>query len=198
MRLYPLFLKLKGAPCLVVGGGTVAERKVEGLLESGARLTLVSPDLTAALREHRARGSFTHLRRRYREGDVKGFLLVVAATSSRRVNGRVFREACANRVLVNCVDDPENSTFFVPSTLRRGDLQIAISTSGKLPLLARRTRELLEARLDRDLGKDIETLAVLREKILRESREDPEAKGRKMNRVLLSKVSRLAQRISAS
>ncbi len=197
MRLYPLFLKLKDAPCLVVGGGAVAERKVEGLLEAEARLTLVSPDLTSGLRERREKGEFTHLRRRYRAGDAKGFLLVVAATGSHRVNARVFREACAGRTLVNCVDDPERSTFYVPSTLRRGDLQIAISTSGKLPLLARRTRELMDARLDSDIGKDIEELNALREKILRETEGDAEAKTRRMHQVLLPRVSRLAERISA-
>ncbi len=196
MRLYPLFLKLRDAPCLVVGGGAVAERKVEGLLEAEAALTVLSPDLTPGLRERREKGCFTHLERRYREGDAKGFLLVIAATGSREVNAMIFRDACAGRTLVNCVDDPESSTFYVPSTLRRGDLQIAISTSGKLPLLARRTRELLEARLDPGIGKDIEELNALREQILQETEGDAAAKARRMSEVLLPRVSRLAERIS--
>ncbi len=197
MALYPLFLKLKDIPCLVVGGGPVAQRKAECLLEAEARLTIISPALTPDLEERKAQGAFHHIARRYRKGDAKGFFLIVAATGSRRTDGSVCREASARRALINSASDPERSSFFVPSTLRRGDLQIAISTSGKLPLMARKTRELLETIFDKDIGTDIAALNRLRRNILREARGDQERKRQGIEQILLPEIDHLIERIAA-
>lgn len=195
MGLYPLFLKLKDLPCLIVGGGPVAERKAEGLLEAEARLTIISPALTLPLQKRKNQGAFTHINRQYRAGDAKGFFLIVASTGSPRVDGSVVQEALEYRRLIDSVGDPEKSNFFVPSTLRRGDLQIAISTSGRLPLLARMIREALERLFDWDIAADISALSRLREDILRETGDDQNAKERKMTQVLLPAIAQVVERI---
>lgn len=165
MELYPVILKLKAVPCLVVGGGTVAARKVVQLLAAGAAVTVLAPELGEELRSLARLGKVRHLSRRYRVGDVAPFTLVFAATSAQEVNREIYREAAARRVLVNTVDDPEGCSFFVPSILRRGDLLVAVSTSGKVPALARRLREHLQRMLGPELEAELDRLHVLRARI---------------------------------
>jgi precorrin-2 dehydrogenase/sirohydrochlorin ferrochelatase len=141
---YPIVVDLTGRACLVVGGGAVAERKVEGLLAAGALVTIVSPRLTPALsalvREARVR----HENRRYRSGDLAGFTLAFAATGDRRVAAAVAREGRRRGVWVNAADDPAHCDFFLPSVLRRGPLVVAVATGGASPALARAVREQIE------------------------------------------------------
>lgn len=144
MSYYPVFLRLEGRKCLVVGGGEVAERKVSSLLESGARVRVVSPHLTPALRERQARGEIEVGLRPFEAADLEGIFLVIAATSEPEVNEKVAREAGRRGILVNVVDSPELCDFIVPSVVRRGDLVVAISTGGHSPALARRLREEME------------------------------------------------------
>ena len=141
---YPIMLKLRGKRCVVVGGGEVAERKVQAMLECGASVCVVSPELSEGLRALADEGQIEVTARRYRRGDLKGAVLAVAAVDDPEVNKRVFREGERRGVPVNVVDDPENSSFIVPSILRRGDLLIAVSTSGRSPALARKIRQDLE------------------------------------------------------
>jgi siroheme synthase-like protein len=138
---YPVFLQLKDQPCVVIGGGKIAEGKVESLLESQARVTLVSPDLTARLDEHVRTRRVTYIRRAYQPGDLQGAFLVICATDQTETNHQVWQEATANRQLVNVVDDTPHCNFIAPSIARQGDLTIAISTAGKAPALAVRLRE---------------------------------------------------------
>jgi len=137
MQAYPAFLNLKGQKAVVVGGGRVAERKVGTLVDAGAVVTVVSPLLTPRLKAAAARGTFRHLRRRYRKTDVNGAFVVVAATDSPEVNSRVASDAPA---LCNVVDSADLSNFTVPSSVSRGDLCIAVSTGGVSPALARAIR----------------------------------------------------------
>ena len=176
MAYYPVFLEMKDRPCVVVGGGKVAERKAEGLLDAGARVTVVSPDLTPALAALREEGRLRHVARPYREGDLEGYEVAVVATDDGAVNAEVAREGRMRRVWVNAVDDPLNCDFILPSVIRRGDVVVAVSTGGASPALARRLREELEAFLDEDYAPLTELLQEVRQELRSRAIEvDPEA-----------------------
>jgi precorrin-2 dehydrogenase/sirohydrochlorin ferrochelatase len=143
-KLYPLFLNLAGQNCLVVGGGTVAERKVLTLLDYGTRVNIVAGEVTSNLSELVKNGRLNFRQGTYRPADLTGVRLVIAATNQKEVNRQVAKDCFKNNILVNVVDDPEYSNFFVPAVVKRGFLQIAVSTSGKSPLLAKKIKEELE------------------------------------------------------
>src|SRR5207248_7073101 len=140
----PIVLELEGRPCLVVGGGPVAERKVEALLGVDARVTVVSPTLTRRLQAWVEARSVRHLAGEYRAGDVSGHALVFVATDDPALTATVVAEARALRVWVNAAHDPARCDFTLPSVLRRGELTVAVSTGGTSPALARTIREDLE------------------------------------------------------
>lgn len=144
---YPVFLHIKGRRCVVVGGGEVAQRKAEALLEAGARVRVIAPSLTPRLAEMAAAGAVEAEPRPYISGDLKGAFLTIAATDNAETNALVTREARRRRVLLNVVDQPRACSFIVPSVVRRGELVLAISTGGLSPALARKVREELEAYL---------------------------------------------------
>lgn len=150
MAYYPIFLELAGRPCLVIGGGEVARRKAESLLQAGARVRVISPALTPALETLKAEGRLEHVAREYREGDLEGCDLCLVATDDSSVNARVAREGRHRRVWVNASDDPRNCDFILPSVVRKGEVVVAASTGGASPALARRLREELEAYLSEE------------------------------------------------
>jgi|Deesub1362A_J573_1020465.scaffolds.fasta_scaffold00309_29 precorrin-2 dehydrogenase/sirohydrochlorin ferrochelatase len=166
-ELYPVFIKLEGEPCLVVGGGRVAARKVRSLLAAGARVRVISPALVDELRALAEAGEIKYEPRPYQPGDVAGALLAISATNDPEVNRQVARDCRARRVLLNAVDDPEHCSFYVPATVRRGDLTIAISTGGKSPLLARKIREQLEKEFGPQYGDYLALLGQIRHNIIR-------------------------------
>jgi siroheme synthase-like protein len=141
---FAAFLDLRGRRCLVVGGGAIGERKVRDLLGAGADVTVVSPALTPDLTALERRGLIVHRPRRFRRADVRGAALVIAATGVPDVDAAVATEARRRRALVNVVDRPAECDFILPSVLRRGRLQIAVSTGGTSPALAREIRKRLE------------------------------------------------------
>lgn len=152
MDYLPVFLQLHERPVLVVGGGRVAARKVELIRRTGARITVVSPALTEELRALAAAGEILHVAAPFSPEHVAGMDAVVAATSSDEVNALVSRTARAQRIAVNVVDDPDNSTFIFPAIVDRSPILIAISSGGAAPVLARRVREQMEALLPARLG----------------------------------------------
>jgi precorrin-2 dehydrogenase/sirohydrochlorin ferrochelatase len=139
-----MFLKLAGRQCLVVGAGKVGEPKVSGLLETGALIRVVALDASPAVRAWAREGKIELELRAFTPDDLDGAFLAVVATNSRSLNERVYHEAQRRRVLCNVVDVPDLCDFFYPSVVRRGDLQIAISTSGQSPSLAQKIRQQLE------------------------------------------------------
>jgi precorrin-2 dehydrogenase/sirohydrochlorin ferrochelatase len=145
-----------------VGGGAVAERKVLALLRAGAKVTVVSPTLTVGLTRKVRSGELVHRARGYRKGDLRGVFLVIAATSDEAVNRRVHGEAPC---LVNIVDRPEYGNFIVPSSLRRGPLTLAVSTSGRSPALARSIRQELEALYGEEFRSLLRCLEVVRREV---------------------------------
>jgi siroheme synthase-like protein len=162
MAYYPIFLELKGKPCLVVGGGQVAARKVEGLLAAGARVTVVSPKLEPDLSKLKSERRIGHVDKQYQRVDVKGYAVVVAATDDRATNERVASDARRDGVPVNVVDEPAMCDFIVPSVVRRGDVVLAISTGGLSPALARWLRQQMESYLSEDFDRLVQLLAEVR------------------------------------
>ena len=159
---YPVMLDLEGRVCLVVGGGVVAARKISGLLDAGARVTVVSPVLAPAVLDIARDGRLRWWPREYAEGDVAGFALVMVATADDGVNARVAAEARERSVWVNCADDPAHCDFILPSVLRRGPLTVAVSTGGVSPTVAHMVREELEAVLPPDYAALTEVVADVR------------------------------------
>ena len=154
---YPVFLELGDRACLVIGGGPVAERKVAGLLHVRARVTVISPTLTASLEEWDIEGQIRHVARIYRAGDLFGYQLAFVTTGDRQVNSTVCREGRALGILVNAADDPAHYDFILPAVVRRGPLAVAIATGGTSPALA----GVIRTELDAYLGPDYATLAEL-------------------------------------
>lgn len=142
--LFPMFLKLMGRQCLVVGAGKVGEPKIGGLLETGARIRVVALEASSAVCEWAQAGKIDLELRSFSPNDLDGTFLVVAATASRTLNERIYHEAQRRGVLCNVVDVPDLCDFFYPAIVRRGDLQIAVSTAGQSPSLAQKIRQRLE------------------------------------------------------
>ncbi len=150
--MYPVMLVVRGRRCLVVGGGGVALRKVQGLVEDGAVVTVVAPSAAPPLEAMASRGAIRLERRPYASPDVEGNILVFAATDSPEVNRRVADDAAAQGIWTNVADDPDASSFHLPARLRRGPLQIAVASAGEAPFVVHRLRKLLERRLGSEWG----------------------------------------------
>lgn len=161
--LFPAFLDLAGRRVLLVGGGVVARRKAEALLEAGASLLVGAPALEPVLSRWGAEGRFTHLDGRFVPEWLEGAWLVIAATDDAEVNAHVAAEATARHIWANVVDDAPRCSFQVPARIERGPLQVAISSRGEAPMVARWLRETLEATLDEGLGTLAEWLGARRE-----------------------------------
>ena len=168
MKYYPAYLDLRERPCLVIGGGAVAERKALALLEAGAAVTIVSPALTSKLHELSDSGKISYLQKQYEENDLSGPFLVIAATDSAEVNTLVASACRKKHVLVNVATPPEESNFIVPSVVERGDLLIAISTSGTSPALAKKVRQDIEERYGAEYEIFLEKLSAIRKRVLEE------------------------------
>src|SRR6266511_2017760 len=162
MRYYPIYLDLKGRDVLVVGGGAVAEGKALQLLEAGARVTVVSPQLTEALRAAADRGEITHLDGSFAEGDLNGAFLVIGATDDRKVNENVARAARERGMLCNVVDQPDLCNFITPALVTRGELRISVSTGGGSPSLTQRVKREVSALIGEEYGELLEIAAEMR------------------------------------
>ena len=144
MRYYPVFLDIAGKPVVVIGGGEVALRKVDFLLDAGARVTVVSPALHPELQPLATEGRVEHVAREYKPGDLEGCSLAFVGTDDRSINAAVSGEGRQRGIWVNAVDDIPNCDFIVPGIVCRGDLIVAVSTSARSPAMARKMREQLE------------------------------------------------------
>ena len=167
MTLFPMMIKLAGRKCVVIGAGKVAAAKVEGLLSCGARVVVIGPKAVRRIRERANAGKLVWRRRRFSPHDLRGAFLAIAATDSPSTNESVFRFCQAREVLCNSVDDPEHCDFFYPAVVRRGPLQIAISTSGRSPALAARLRRELGRQFGPEWSAFVERVGRKRQEILR-------------------------------
>ena len=152
MTLYPIFLKLEGRPVLIVGGGAVAEQKIEAVLRSAHDVTVLAPRVSERIQLWADQGRLKHVAAEYRAGMATGYFLVIAATDSRTINRAVYEEAVESGVLANAVDDPNYCSFYAPAVVERGDFQVAISTGGASPALAQQVRRELEGRYGPEYG----------------------------------------------
>ena len=177
-RLFPLFLKLDQRKCLIVGAGKLGESKAGGLLETGAILYVVAPHATEKIKAWAQRGQLRWNKRKFRESDLAGCFLVVAATSSRKLHKRIFQLAEKRKIICNVVDVPELCDFYYPAVIQRGSLQIAISTSGESPALAQRLRKELEARFGPEYEEWVRQLGLERRKILNEGAQTAKRKAK--------------------
>jgi precorrin-2 dehydrogenase/sirohydrochlorin ferrochelatase len=187
VRTYPIQLDVRERPCLVVGGGRVAERKVRGLLAAGAAVTVVSPEATSALAQLASAANIVWIPRGYRSADLDGMRLVIAATDQPAVNRQIAEDAHVRGVLCNVIDQPAAGDFTLPSVIRRGDLVLTVSTSGQSPALARHLRKALEGRFGNEYEVFLRIMGAVRQRLLREE-EDPEARREMFARLVAAEI----------
>ncbi len=166
MELLPIFLKLQGRPCLVVGAGNIAAPKIASLLRAGGAVTVVAPAARPEVEQWAHAGELAWHQREFTPSDLDGIFLVITGTDVQAINHTVAEEARARHILCNSIDDPPDCDFFYPSVVRRGELQIAISTAGKSPALAQRLREELDALLPEDSGTWLDRLGETRARMM--------------------------------
>jgi precorrin-2 dehydrogenase/sirohydrochlorin ferrochelatase len=169
MPLFPAFLKLQGRRCLVIGAGPIAEEKIQSLLHAGARIQVVAPAATERVRSWARAKQIRWQPRTFRSADLAGAFVVIAATSSSALHAKIYRQARRQGVLCNCVDDPDNCDFYFGAVVRRGDLQIAISTAGHSPALAQRLRKKLEQDIGIEYERWVTTLGAARRRLFAKS-----------------------------
>jgi len=165
MKLFPLFVNLVGRRCLVVGAGLIAEAKISGLVDTGAQVLVVAPKATAKVRSWARSGKIDWRQRGFAPADLGGAFLVVAAASSTQVHEQIFAEAQRRGVLCNIVDVPHLCDFYYPAVVRRGALQIAISTTGQSPALAQRLRKELELQFGSEYEEWLKAIGEGRQRI---------------------------------
>lgn len=180
--LFPMSLKLDGCKCVVVGAGIIAAQKLESLLESGADIWVIAPEADEEILELARNRRLTRIAAEFQPEHLAGALLVIAATGNPVVNERVYRAAQESSVLCNSVDEPERCDFYYPAVVRRGDLQIAISTAGKSPALAQRIRKELEVQFDSSYISWLKWLGAVRE-LLFQRRVEPELRKQTLHRI---------------
>jgi precorrin-2 dehydrogenase/sirohydrochlorin ferrochelatase len=173
MSLFPMFVKLRTRLCIVVGGGEVAASKIPGLVAAEAKILVIAPEVKEAIAARVQAGQIDWRRKVFEPADLNGAFLVVAATNVPDVNHEVYSEAEARGIFCNVVDDPDYCHFYYPSVVRRGELQIAISTEGLSPALAQRLRRELELQFGPEYERWLKWLGAVR-KFLRSTKDDPE------------------------
>jgi precorrin-2 dehydrogenase/sirohydrochlorin ferrochelatase len=164
-------LDLENKKCLVVGGGNVAERKVRSLLECGAAVIVVSPELSPGLKALADKGLIIYRQGCYKNSDLRDMFLVIGAAGREEVNRQIAEDCSGRNLIINIVDDPTKGNYFVPATVRRGALTIAVSTGGKSPMLARKLREELEKDYGPQYGEFLDILGCLREEVIKSAAE---------------------------
>jgi precorrin-2 dehydrogenase/sirohydrochlorin ferrochelatase len=174
MRYYPIHLDIQNKNCLVVGGGGVGTRKVLTLLQCGASVTVVSPEISDRLQDLAESARLTLKPRPYRTEDLEGVFLVIGASDDETLNRRISSDAERRNTLCNIADQPEKCNFILPSIVRRDDLVITISTSGRSPALAKKLRKKLERRFGPEYGEFLKLMGAIRSKLLSQAHE-PEA-----------------------
>lgn len=196
MSWYPVSLNLKDRNCLIVGGGKVAERKLKSLIKAEANVTLIAPNITAILQEMREAGTFHYLNSTYQVNDVNGFFLVIAATDCSETNSRIGADAESQAILFNSANSSEYSNFYPAAASQCGDIQLAVSSNGQNPYLAKKIRKYLEQKFDKSLEDEVIELGRLRNQMVKDTdglcEKDKKAF---MKDNLLEKVEALLDRI---
>lgn len=184
MSVFPLFIDLKNKKCVIIGGGKVATRKVETLIQFEAEIIVVSPEVSEQLQRQIEKGILKHVGRGYCETDIEGAFLVVASTSDRVVNEKIYYDALKQGIFVNVADSPDKCTFIFPSVVKRNDLVVGISTSGSYPVLSKYIRKKIDNMLPENFQENVtEVIKKCRERALLEIENDDKRK-EILNRIL--------------
>ena len=183
MRYYPIHLDIRGRRCLVVGGGSVATRKTETLLDCGANVTVIGLQASAKLQKLAQSDSISLKKRGYRTTDLQDIFLVIGATDDEALNQQLSHDAEKRNILCNIADRPQVCNFILPSIVHRGDLVITISTSGKSPALSKHLRKSLENQFGEEYDHFLQVMGSIRKKLLRQS-HDPEAHKQLFNQLI--------------
>ncbi|MHB1347295.1 MAG: precorrin-2 dehydrogenase/sirohydrochlorin ferrochelatase family protein [Candidatus Humimicrobiaceae bacterium] len=186
MAFFPLFVDLSDKKCIVLGGGSVAERKVTALLDFDAIIKVISPNFTKKLQSLAKLKKIDIEEKEYNEKDIEKAFLVVAATSDSKVNDNIRSAAIKRKILVNIAEDPKKCTFIFPATIKKGDMVIGITTSGKYPLLAAHLRETIATNFSGYSEKMLPILEQYREKVKREIKDVSTRK--KILKILMDKI----------
>ena len=195
---YPIFINIQSKPCVVIGGGAVALRKINNLLECRAKVTVISPTVHSEISQLSGERIIRLVERNYKTGDLKNAMIAIICTDSKKVNRKAADEARKAGVLVNVSDDPERSDFIVPSFFRRGDLTIAVSTSGVSPALAKKIRTKLEEIFGEEYASLLSLLGEVRSKIKKEGNiVEPETWQELVDMDLLMKLLKTGSRDKA-
>lgn len=165
MRYYPVFLDIADKPVVVIGGGNIAHQKMENLLAAGAKVTVISPELSEEMTALRDAAKFMYVARAYEPGDIDGYELAFVATDDHDENRRVWKEGRERHIWVNAVDDIPNCDFIMPGIVKKGELILAISTSGTSPAMARKVREDIQAFLTDDDSALLDLAAEVRREL---------------------------------
>lgn len=152
MAHFPMFIDISEKQCVVVGGGKVASRKIEVLLEFCSKIKVISPELTEELQKLAYEGKIEHITRGFNENDLEGAIIAIAATSCRDVNNRIYKEACARGIYINVADSLEESNFVFPAIVKREEIVVGISTSGGFPSLTKKLREKIQEIIPKEYG----------------------------------------------
>jgi precorrin-2 dehydrogenase / sirohydrochlorin ferrochelatase len=168
-KYYPVNLDITNRRCVIIGGGDVAERKAERLIECGAQVTIVSPLLTPLLEKRKMARQIVHVDKDYEEKTLHGAFMVIGATDRNEINAQISQDALSLGILVNIVDDPDKCNFILPSLVQQGDLSIAISTGGKSPALAKKLREDMQQQYGPEYQVLLRIMGSLRKKVLTQS-----------------------------
>lgn len=172
MNSYPAFLQIKHFKCIVVGGGNVAARKVKGIIEAGALPAILAPEFCDDLMQIIKLNNLEIIQKEFAENDTSGYQLVIAATNNKELNNAISSEALAAHLLVNNVTSVEHSNFFVPATVRRSPLELAIGTSGEVPFLSRKLKKFFESIFPANIGDDIREMKEERDAIIARAAND--------------------------
>lgn len=189
MNPYPVFIQLRGLRCLVVGGGSVALRRVLGLLDAGALPHIIAPQVCPELKLKIIQYELDWVNRCFNEGDTAGFQLIIAATNNKEANTMIRREALQASALINDVSNPSKGNFHVPALVRRPPLMLAIGTSGEVPYLSHKLKVLFEKKLQPQLGSEIEKIKRCRASIIKRARADDKVK----KQLILSELNPLIE-----
>jgi precorrin-2 dehydrogenase/sirohydrochlorin ferrochelatase len=188
MKLYPIMINIEGRPIAMIGGGNVALRKTRDLLETGANVTVIAPEIHDGFNDlvNEYGNRVVLVKREYVSGSLENYSLVFSATNSAEVNHAVYTEAHAKNIFINAVDDPPNCSFFIPSFTRKGDLILSLSTSGSSPAYAARLRRVLDEQVPENIEELLTSLAELREKLKKDklfSHMDTKKRGALLKRI---------------
>ncbi|MFC1492375.1 bifunctional precorrin-2 dehydrogenase/sirohydrochlorin ferrochelatase [candidate division KSB1 bacterium] len=192
--MYPITLDLNNRPVLIIGAGNVGERKIVSVCEAGAEVTVISEEYSENISQLAENNKIRIIKRAYKQGDCRGFLLVIASTDNQKINKAIYEECLELGIFVNIVDIPEFCSFHVPAVVRRGDLRIAVSTAGNSPALAREIRKQLEENFGEEYSELVRNLGIKRDELKKKYAGNKAELSKRINEMFVKEYNVFLQR----